>query len=269
MRFGTRSIYSNQVRSCLLRHVPSLSLWGQEDAHEAISQLIDGERCSPCSQLVLMEETNVHKQVENASPRDAFQASSPWFNHCHSLLSPLTSVFSFLLRTTSTCGSCGHQTSSFQSCTSLSLPLPVHNMIILSCIIYSPYFVHSSFVITTRPHQYSVQVKKDISIASMQDLLSQVDSLHFPASFYSIQSSGTTSMLLLHLTHRHTASEWLNGMLTQGKNLICRVVPPISSNTLHLNTAMNGEAEDEKTPSVLHCFYLQVLQVGDVLSPQL
>ena len=105
MQFGRRAVYSNGVRSALLRSKRSLSLWGQEDAHEAISQLLDGTPPRACSCLGLMEETNVQKRQPAQSAQPAPPPTpSAWLNHCRALLSPLTPVFSFLLCATSTCG---------------------------------------------------------------------------------------------------------------------------------------------------------------------
>ena len=254
MQFGHRAVFPNGVRNALLRNHNSLSLWGQEDAHEAISQLLDGRPSSARSALVLMEETNVQKHPSAQSAQSAQSApptASAWLNHCHTLLSPLTPVFSFLLCATSTCGNCGHQITSTQSCTSLSLPLPIHNVMILSCILYAPFFIHSAFTITTRPQQYSMQVRKGISVQAMQELLSQIDPLHLPPSFYAIQSSNS----------KCTSSDWVNGMLTEGKNLICRVMPPLTTNVIQLPTPLSNDEEEEKVPSVVHCFCLSVLQV--------
>lgn len=265
MQFGRRAVYSNGVRSALLRSNRSLSLWGQEDAHEAISQLLDGTLLSACSRLGLMEETNVQKR-QLAQPAQPAQPAPPptpsaWLNHCRALLSPLTPVFSFLLCATSTCGSCGHQIASTQSCTSLSLPLPIHNVMILSCILYAPFFIHPAFTVTTRPQQYSVQVRKGISVQAMQELLAQIDPLHLPPSFYAIQSSNTRCARPPSLTARCATSDWVNGMLTEGKNLICRVLPPLPTNVIQLPAALSNEEEEDKAPSALHCFALHVLQV--------
>lgn len=49
-------------------------------------------------------------------------------------------------------------------------------------------------------------------------------------------------------------------MLTEGKNLICRVLPPLPTNVIQLPAALSNE-EEEKVPSALHCFALHVLQV--------
>ena len=78
MQFGRRAVYSNGVRSALLRSKRSLSLWGQEDAHEAISQLLDGTPPRACSRLGLMEETNVQKRqpAQSAQPAQPTQPES-------------------------------------------------------------------------------------------------------------------------------------------------------------------------------------------------
>ena len=268
MQFGRRAVYSNGVRSALLRSKRSLSLWGQEDAHEAISQLLDGTPPRACSRLGLMEETNVQKRqpAQSAQPAQPAQPAPPptpsaWLNHCRALLSPLTPVFSFLLCATSTCGNCGHQIASTQLCTSLSLSLPIHNVMILSCILYAPFFIHPAFTVTTRPQQYSVQVRKGISVQAMQELLAQIDPLHLPPSFYAIQSSNTKCTHPPPLTARCATSDWVNGMLTEGKNLICRVLPPLPTNVIQLPAALSNEEEEEKVSSALHCFALHVLQV--------
>ena len=67
-------------------------------------------------------------------------------------------------------------------------------------------------------------------MGELQELLSLVDILHLPSSFYSIQTSTKDSSL---------TQDWVNGMLFEGKNLICRVIPPTGSNRLSLEWIQN------------------------------
>lgn len=174
--------------------------------------------------------------IKNPPPSDTSiqealnETSHPWTALCNKELSPLTSVFSFLLRSTSTCGSCGNTCSSYQAVTSLSLPLPIHNLMIISVILYPPLLLTSSLLLAPSPQQFSLQVRKNIVIRELQELISLVDILHLPSSFYSIQTSTKDSSL---------TQDWVNGMLFEGKNLICRVLPPTACNRLSMEWLQN------------------------------
>lgn len=164
-----------------MRNKPDLSLFGQEDAHEVITGILD----------VVMEETNVLKKRDGEEDKTFFsqlyeESLNPWTTYVNQILSPVAPLFSFLIKRTSTCSNCSNQVHSQQSYTSLSLPLPIHNVMVISVILYSPIFVNSSLAINPTPRQLILQVRKDIYINNLQTLLSQSDPLHFPSSFYTI-----------------------------------------------------------------------------------
>lgn len=159
-------------------------MFGQEDAHEVISAIID----------VIMEETNVLKRRVGESDKSFLvnlyeKSQNAWTTYVQTVLSPVSPIFSFLVKRTSTCGHCNNKVVSHQSYTSLSLPLPLHNVMILSVILYSPIFVNSSLVMNPTPRQLTLQVRKDIQLSHLQKLLAKVDPLHFPPSYYGIQTS--------------------------------------------------------------------------------
>ena len=150
---------------------------------------------------MLLEETNVLKQRKGTAdkaflPSLLAESTNPWTSYTQEVLSPFTPIFSFLVKRTSTCSSCNNQVCSHQAYTSLSLPLPLHNVMIVSVILYSPIFLNTSTVIYPSPRQFTLQLRKDITIQDLQILLSQSDALHFPPSFYSIQSSQKSFLLL-------------------------------------------------------------------------
>ena len=101
---------------------------------------------------------------------------------------------------------------------------------IISVILYPPLLLSSSLILSPPPQQFSLQVRKNIVIRELQELLSLVDILHLPSSFYSIQTSTKDSSL---------TQDWVNGMLFEGKNLICRVIPPTGSNRLSMEWIQN------------------------------
>lgn len=141
-----------------------------------------------------MEETNVLKQRKGERNRALKsqlyeESKNIWTTYTSDELSPITSIFSFLIKRTSTCCNCNNRVSSHQSHTSLSLPLPLHNVMIITVIVYSPFFVNQSTLINPPPRQLTLQVSKEISIHTLQILLSHSDPLHFPPSYYSIQTS--------------------------------------------------------------------------------
>lgn len=142
----------------------------------------------------MIEETSVLKQRKGERNRELKsqlyeESKNVWTTHTSDILSPITPIFSFLIRRTSTCGNCNNRVTSHQSYTSLSLPLPLHNVMIITVILYSPFFVNQSTLINPPPRQLTLQVSKDICIQTLQVLLSHSDPLHFPPSYYSIQSS--------------------------------------------------------------------------------
>ena len=62
-----------QIRSSLFRHNNEISLWGQEDAHETITMILD----------ILLEETNVLKQRKGTAdkaflPSLLAESTNPW-----------------------------------------------------------------------------------------------------------------------------------------------------------------------------------------------
>ena len=151
---------------------------------------------------IVLEETNVLKQRKGTNDKTFLpslhsESKNPWTSYTQEILSPCTPIFSFLVKRTSTCSSCNNQVCSHQAYTSLSLPLPLHNVMIVSVILYSPIFLNTSTVIYPSPRQFTLQLHKDITIQDLQILLSQSDALHFPPSFYSIQSSQKSLLLLL------------------------------------------------------------------------
>ena len=179
----------------------------------------------------MIDEMNVIKPPTLTSIQGLLDETSHlWTALCNRELSPLSSVFSFLLRSTSTCSSCGNTCASYQAVTSLSLPLPIHNLMIISVILYPPLLLSSSLILSPPPQQFSLQVRKNIVIRELQELLSLVDILHLPSSFYSNQTSTKDSSL---------TQDWVNGMLFEGKNLICRVIPPTGSNRLSMEWIQN------------------------------
>ena len=180
----------------------------------------------------MLEETNVMVTAKPSNDNHSTHShstlqsnlndhSDPWTAHCYHLLSPLTPTFSFLLQSTSTCSNCGNQCISSQSVTSLSLPLPIHNSMILSVILYPPLLLTATHVLAMAPQQFSLQVRKNITVEEFQELLHQVDGLHFPSSFYFIQTSASNSL---------NTQDWVHGQLVEGKNLICRICPPFMTN---------------------------------------
>lgn len=188
----------------------------------------------------MIEETNVMKRSEVEPQKTRIFENSlseygnAWTALCSHSLSPLSPLFSFLLHTSSICSNCSHITSTYQEVTSLSLPLPLHNVMIISVILYPPFLLTETCLVTPPPQQYSLQVRKGICFGEFQELLSSIDRLHLPPSFYIIQTSSNDV---------NKTQDWVNGMMCEGKNLICRIIPPYQSNLLNVEWFQNHQTQ--------------------------
>lgn len=293
------------MRSALLRRHPELSLWSQEDAHEAVEKILDalqdewtvvaprrarepgsgetngettnGERREPRGQKAGLNEMNalamesksskaiddsindsiddsindsINKSINNSidnsidgSPTD-FNASSnsrpssprgdrvfptsergAWASLCHEALSPITAVFSCLLRSVSTCGSCGASVSTTQQATSLSLPIPAGHRLQVTVILYHPIYIDDSLLIAPKPRQLALLVHQNCSLHQLQALLSQADLMHGPEECYALHAASGQWKPWKLLTRRVATADWVNGRMTEGRNLVCRVLP--------------------------------------------
>lgn len=281
------------MRSALLRRHPELSLWSQEDAHEAVEKILDAlqdewtvvaplrskeptegkvngkakRRCrdahGPNAGLSEMNEfamdSESSKQIDDSfddsiddsfndsfnenskldhssnspssssSPRGSrvFSASArgAWAALCHQTLSPITAVFSCLLQSVSTCGSCGASVSTTQQATSLSLPIPAGHRLQVTVILYHPIYIDASLLIAPKPRQLALLVHQNCSLRQLQTLLSQADLMHGPEECYALHAASGQWKPWKPMTRRMATADWVNGRLTEGRNLVCRVLP--------------------------------------------
>ena len=105
---------------------------------------------------------------------------------------------------------------------------------IITVILYPPFLLTEKCAVAPPPQQFSMQVRKGIRFGELQGLLSSVDRLHLPPSFYSIQTSSNDV---------EKTQDWVNGMICEGKNLICRIVPPYQSNLLNVEWFQNHQTQ--------------------------
>ena len=281
------------MRSALLRRHPELSLWSQEDAHEAVEKILDAlqdewtvvaprrskepadgkidgkidgqakRRCrdphGPNAGLNEMNEFDLDsessKQIDDSfndnsnddSKQDSKQDSSSSHDHsspapretrvfsasergawaalCHQTLSPITAVFSCLLQSVSTCGSCGASVSTTQQATSLSLPIPAGDRLQVTVILYHPIYIDASLLIAPKPRQFALLVHRNCSLPQLQTLLSQADLMHGPEECYALHAASGQWKPWKPVTRRMATADWVNGRLTEGRNLVCRVLP--------------------------------------------
>lgn len=197
------------------------------------------------------EGDSKEKHPSSSLQTSLYEVADPWSAHCYHLLSPLTPIFSFLLRSTSTCSNCYNQCTNCQSVTSLSLPLPLHNSMMISVILYAPLLLTATQVYTPPPQQLSLQVHNTITVQEFQHFLHEVNKLPFPPSFYNIQTSATDSAI---------TQDWVHGLLVEGKNLICRIVPPYLTNHLDEEWMMGMEMKENLIKQCRNdCYALIVL----------
>lgn len=114
---------------------------------------------------------------------------SDWTAFSHSYLSPISPIFTFLLRNESTCSSCGASSSTFQSATSLSLPLPVGHQLQLSIILYHPIYIDTSLVIAPKPRQLALLVHQNTSLRQLQKLVAAADLMHANEESYAFRAA--------------------------------------------------------------------------------
>ena len=164
-----------------------------------------------------------------ASPRGsrAFGDSGrgAWAALCRQSLSPITAVFSFLLRSESTCGSCGATVVSTQPSTSLSLPIPAGNGLQVTVILYHPWYLDASLLIAPKPRQLALLVPPRCSLPQLQALLAQADLMHAPAESYALHAASGRWKPGKPVRRRVATADWVDGRLTAGRNLVCRVLP--------------------------------------------
>ena len=111
----------------------------QQDAHEFLTSLI----------TMLHEDTNIKTFItltNNENLDEGFEGNFYWANNIRNDASYIHSLYLFQLKSTSVCSECKNSTFRYETFSSLSLPIPEGNKIILDVILFRLPFTLKSYL---------------------------------------------------------------------------------------------------------------------------
>ena len=95
----------------------------------------------------------------------------------------------------------------------------------MTVILYHPIYIDASLLIAPKPRQLALLVHQNCSLRQLQTLLSQADLMHGPEECYVLHAASGQWKPWKPMTRRMATADWVNGRLTEGRNLVCRVLP--------------------------------------------